>query len=57
MDEQAQLPFVPAVLPLFDKIAMEKVGELSDVNVIVTDGGIFEDTLKKYKENVNIITV
>ena len=41
----------------FDKIAMEKVGELSDVNVIVTDGGIFEDTLKKYKENVNIITV
>ena len=41
----------------FDKIAMEKVAELSDVNVIVTDSGIFEDTLKKYKEKVNIITV
>ena len=39
----------------FDKIAMEKVAELSDVNVIVTDSGIFEDTLKAYSEKVNII--
>ena len=41
----------------FDKTAMEKVAELSDVSVIVTDSGIFEDTLEKYKEKVNIITV
>ena len=41
----------------FDKIAMEKVSELADVDVIVTDSGIFEDTFKKYKEKVNIITV
>ena len=41
----------------FDKTAMEKVSELADVDVIVTDSGIFEDTLKKYKEKVNIITV
>jgi len=41
----------------FDKIAMEKVAELSDVSVIVTDSGIYEDTLKKYREKVEIITV
>ena len=39
----------------FDKIAMEKVTDLSDVTVIVTDSGIFEDTLKAYSEKVNII--
>lgn len=41
----------------FDKIAMEKVAEISDVSTIVTDNGIYEDILKKYKAKVNIITV
>ena len=39
----------------FDKIAMEKVTDLSDVTVIVTDSGILEDTLKAYKDKVDII--
>ena len=41
----------------FGKIALEKVGELSDVDVIVTDRGLSDEVYAQYKEYVNIIKV
>lgn len=38
----------------FGKRAMEKAAELSEIDCIVTDAGINESTLAKYKEYVNI---
>lgn len=55
--ESSDLHLLGADHSKFDKIAMEKVADLSDVNVIVTDNGIFEETLKKYREKIEIITV
>ena len=39
----------------FDKCAMEKICELSDIDVIVTDGGIGADTYERYSKLVKII--
>lgn len=41
----------------FGKIALEKVGDLSDVDVIVTDSGLSDEIYEQYKEHVNIIKV
>lgn len=39
----------------FDRIAMEKTCELSCIDTIVTDSGISDEILKKYKKHVNIV--
>ena len=39
----------------FDKHAMEKICDLSDIDVIVTDGGISEETYERYSKFVKII--
>ena len=39
----------------FDKHAIEKICSLSDIDVIVTDGGISEETYERYSEFVKII--
>ena len=40
----------------FDRVAMEKNGELSDLDLIVTDAKVSEDVLKRYRQYVRIIT-
>ena len=40
----------------FDKCAMEKICELSDIDVIVTDGGISAETYERYSKLVKIIS-
>ena len=40
----------------FDKRAMEKICELSDIDVIVTDGGISAETYERYSKLVKIIS-
>lgn len=39
----------------FERVAMEKNCELSDVDTIVTDRGISEEILQKYKKYINIV--
>ena len=39
----------------FDKTAMEKICDLSDIDVIVTDGGLSDEVYKAYAEHVKII--
>ena len=39
----------------FDKVAMEKICELGDIDVIVTDSEIFEDTYQYYHQYVKLI--
>lgn len=39
----------------FDKIAMEKICELSDIDVIVTDNGISNETYERYSKLIKII--
>ena len=39
----------------FDRVAMEKNGELSDINLIVTDSGVSKSTLERYRKHVEII--
>lgn len=41
----------------FDRIAMEKNCELSEVDTIITDSGISDSLLEKYKKHINIIVV
>ena len=39
----------------FDKHAMEKICALSDIDMIVTDGGISDETYEKYSKCVKIV--
>ena len=39
----------------FDKRAVEKICELSDIDIIVTDGGISDETYEKYSKCVKIV--
>ena len=39
----------------FDKHAMEKICDLSDIDMIVTDGGISDETYEKYSKCVKIV--
>ena len=39
----------------FGKKAMEKIAELSEIDIIVTDSGISENTLSEYKDKIEII--
>ena len=39
----------------FDKHAIEKICDLSDIDIIVTDSGISNETYERYKELINII--
>ena len=39
----------------FDRVSIEKNCELLDIDIIVTDSGIDDETLKKYGEQINII--
>ena len=39
----------------FDKVAMEKICELGDIDVIVTDSEILEDTYQYYHQYVELI--
>lgn len=41
----------------FGKVALEKVAELSDIDVIVTDSGLSDEIYERYKDHVNIIKV
>ncbi|MBQ4109952.1 MAG: DeoR/GlpR transcriptional regulator [Clostridia bacterium] len=41
----------------FDRTAMEKTAELSDIDMIITDSGISEELLEKYRKHIEIITV
>ena len=41
----------------FDRTAMEKTAELSDIDMIITDLGISEELLEKYRKHIEIITV
>ncbi len=39
----------------FDRTAIEKTCDLSDIDMIITDSGINSDVLDKYKEYINLI--
>ena len=39
----------------FDKIAMEKICDLSDIDFVVTDDGILEEAYERYSKFLNII--
>lgn len=39
----------------FGKIAVEKVADISDIDVVVTDSGISEDILETYRKHMQII--
>jgi len=41
----------------FDKVAVENCGYLEDIDLIITDSGISEDVLERYKEKVKIEVV
>lgn len=41
----------------FGKVALEKVAEFSDIDVIVTDNGLSDEIYEQYKEHINIIKV
>ena len=39
----------------FDKTAMEKICDLSDVDILITDGGILPEIYERYSKHLNII--
>lgn len=39
----------------FDRVAMEKTCELSDIDTVITDEGISEEMLKKYQKHINLL--
>lgn len=41
----------------FGRVALEKVAELSDIDVIVTDSGLSDELYEQYRDHVNIIKV